>query len=107
MVQSIIMITVIHALILLWWCVRQMRMVQSGIMIVVIHALILPCCVRQMRMVQIIIMITVIHSLMLIWCVRQTPNEYGSELLTLHSRRCECVKRANNNRSLIVLLTKQ
>ena len=46
------MITVIHALILLW-CVRQMRMIQSGIEVtVLIHALILLWCVRQMRMVQ-------------------------------------------------------
>ena len=39
MVWSRIMITVIHALILLW-CVHQMRMLLRGIMITVIHALI-------------------------------------------------------------------
>ena len=40
------MIEVIHALILLLWYVRQMRMIQSGIMTAVIHTLILPWCVR-------------------------------------------------------------
>ena len=44
------MLTIIHALILLW-CVRQMRMIQRGMMITVIHELILLWCVRQMRMV--------------------------------------------------------
>ena len=48
-----------------------MRMIQSGIMITVIHELILLWCVHQMRILQRGIMITVIHELILLWCVRQ------------------------------------
>ena len=62
---------VIHVLILLW-CVRQMRMIQSGIKVtVLIHALISLWCVRQMRMFQRGIMITVIHALILLRSARQ------------------------------------